>query len=81
MRRITFFKSWRLLALLLAAPLALGCDLVVVDDFSIDMELPSSPNAGMPMPAIEAYGWLNGSAPSEGDLAGKVVVLDCFATW
>ncbi len=80
MRRNTLARSWRLLALLLATPLVLGCD-IVVDDFSIDSGLPSTPNAGEPMPAIEAHGWLNGSAPSQDELAGKVVVLDCFATW
>ena len=32
-----------------------------------------------PAPAIEAVGWVNGELPK--DLAGKVVVVDAFASW
>lgn len=60
----------------LIASLTLGCDLSLEPGGRS-----ATPNAGMPMPTIEAFGWLNGSAPAEADLAGKVVVLDCFATW
>ncbi len=35
---------------------------------------------GMPMPALMAEGWLNGSVSRE-NLVGKVVVIDCWATW
>lgn len=36
---------------------------------------------GAPAPAIEAAGWLNGPAPTPDDLAGKVLVVDAWATW
>lgn len=36
---------------------------------------------GSKAPAIRAEGWLNGDAPKPEDLAGKVVVVDAWATW
>jgi thiol-disulfide isomerase/thioredoxin len=36
---------------------------------------------GQPRPKLTAEGWLNGSAPSEEELAGKVLVLDFWAYW
>ena len=36
---------------------------------------------GTELPTIQAEGWLNGSAVSNADLAGKVVVIECFAYW
>ena len=32
-------------------------------------------------PALLAEGWLNGEAPGEAELAGKVVVVDVWAYW
>ena len=32
-------------------------------------------------PTIEAAGWLNGEAPTQESLAGKVVVIEVWATW
>jgi len=41
--------------------------------------------AGLPLgatlPAIEAEGWLNGTAPSADELKGKVIVIDAWAYW
>lgn len=37
--------------------------------------------AGMPLPPLEAEGWLNGDAPTAANLQGKVVVLDAWAHW
>jgi len=36
---------------------------------------------GAPAPAIKAEGWLNGDAPTEESLHGKVVVVDAWAYW
>lgn len=36
---------------------------------------------GRPMPQIEAQGWLNGEGPTRESLAGKVVVLNVWASW
>lgn len=38
---------------------------------------------GQPLPALEADGWLNveGAPPTVAELAGKVVVIDCWAHW
>lgn len=38
----------------------------------------SALDPGNPMPGLSAEGWVNGSAP---DVAGKVVVIEAFATW
>ncbi|MBR9803668.1 TlpA family protein disulfide reductase [bacterium] len=35
-------------------------------------------DAGEPLPAVTAAGWVNGEPP---DLKGKVVVVDAWATW
>ncbi len=32
-------------------------------------------------PPMKAEGWFNGQAPTEEDLAGKVVVVDVWASW
>lgn len=32
-------------------------------------------------PTIEATGWLNGEAPTKESLAGKIVVVEVWATW
>lgn len=43
-----------------------------------------NPNAlptGASAPAIQAAGWVNGPAPQPGDFAGKVVVIEAWATW
>jgi len=36
---------------------------------------------GQPLPPLKAEGWLNGGTPSSQDLAGRVIVVDFFATW
>jgi thiol-disulfide isomerase/thioredoxin len=36
---------------------------------------------GAVAPAIEAAGWVNGPGPTEKDLAGKVVVVEAWASW
>jgi thiol-disulfide isomerase/thioredoxin len=38
-------------------------------------------NAVLTLPELKAAGWLNGSAPSPESLAGKVVVIEAWATW
>lgn len=40
-----------------------------------------SPQLGKPFPAIEAAGWINGSALTADDLKGKVFVVDAWAFW
>jgi thiol-disulfide isomerase/thioredoxin len=34
-----------------------------------------------PAPSITAAGWVNGAAPTKESLAGKVVLIDVWATW
>jgi thiol-disulfide isomerase/thioredoxin len=34
-----------------------------------------------PAPTIEAAGWVNGDAPTKESLAGKVIVVEVWATW
>lgn len=34
-----------------------------------------------PAPEIRAVGWVNGEAPTKASLAGKVVVIEVWATW
>ena len=41
----------------------------------------SLPGVGTLAPPIHALGWINGPAPDEAELAGNVVVIDCFASW
>lgn len=36
---------------------------------------------GNAMPELQAVGWTNGDRPHSDDLAGKVLVLEVFATW
>lgn len=36
---------------------------------------------GTPLPPIKAMGWLNGSEPKSGELDGKVLVIDAWASW
>lgn len=36
---------------------------------------------GATMPRIQAEGWINGNAPTEEELRGKVIVVDAWATW
>ncbi len=36
---------------------------------------------GTPLPALLAEGWLNSPTPISADLPGKVVLVDCWATW
>lgn len=36
---------------------------------------------GEPAPAIVGNGWLNGPGPKPGDLKGKVVVVEAWASW
>ncbi|HYO26388.1 MAG TPA: TlpA disulfide reductase family protein [Lacipirellulaceae bacterium] len=36
---------------------------------------------GSPLPAFEVDGWLNVPDGEQVEVAGKVVVVDCFATW
>lgn len=36
---------------------------------------------GASMPRLQAEGWINGDAPTEEELRGKVVVVDAWATW
>jgi hypothetical protein len=41
---------------------------------------PTAPaKSGTPMPPLKASGWTNGTPPR--NLAGRVVVLQVFATW
>ena len=46
---------------------------------------PSEPDGplgvGATPPKLLAAGWLNGTTPSESELAGKVVVVDVWAYW
>jgi hypothetical protein len=37
--------------------------------------------AGDTPPELLAEGWLNGTAPTESELAGKVIVVDVWAYW
>ena len=41
----------------------------------------SLPGIGTLAPPIRALSWINGPAPDEAELAGNVVVIDCFASW
>ena len=41
----------------------------------------SFPGAGTLAPPIRALSWINGPALDEAELAGNVVVIDCFASW
>ena len=36
---------------------------------------------GATPPKLVAEGWLNGAAPMESEMAGKVVVVDVWAYW
>ena len=36
---------------------------------------------GQLLPQLQAEGWLNGTAPSNEALIGRVVVIDCWAFW
>lgn len=36
---------------------------------------------GNPAPPLQASGWVNGTPPTAESLAGKVVVVDAWATW
>ncbi|MDP1799594.1 MAG: TlpA disulfide reductase family protein [Planctomycetaceae bacterium] len=36
---------------------------------------------GMKAPAIKTQGWFNGTAPTDEDLRGKVIVIDAWAYW
>lgn len=36
---------------------------------------------GVSSPPLVAEGWLNGTAPSQSDLAGKVILVDVWAYW
>ena len=36
---------------------------------------------GTPLPQLMAEGWLNSDVVGTADLSGKVVVVDCWATW
>ena len=38
-------------------------------------------DAGTMAPPIRALSWLNGPAPDKAEMAGNVVVIDCFASW
>ncbi|NOX54468.1 MAG: hypothetical protein GXP27_08510 [Planctomycetes bacterium] len=36
---------------------------------------------GEPVPQIKGEGWVNGEAPSQAELSGKVLVLHAWASW
>jgi len=36
---------------------------------------------GVRMPPLMATSWINGHPPSDSEMLGQVVVIDCFATW
>lgn len=36
---------------------------------------------GTPLPPLMVAGWLDGSGPTRESLEGRVVVIDCWATW
>ena len=36
---------------------------------------------GTTLPVLQAEGWLNGPEPTSAELAGSVVVIDCWAYW
>jgi len=42
---------------------------------------PSALSPGNAMPHLQVAGWTNGVGPTSADLAGKVIVLEVFATW
>ncbi len=43
---------------------------------------PLAPNERIALPPLMAQGWLNSDGPiSKEHLAGKIVVVDCWATW
>jgi thiol-disulfide isomerase/thioredoxin len=39
------------------------------------------PDVGMKLPELAVAGWFNGPGPTPADLAGKIVAIDCWATW
>ncbi len=69
-------KSNFILALLAAVALSV----LMVLSFSPQQRRQSA-LAGKPAPPIMAAGWVNGTAPDAQDLAGRVVVVEAWATW
>jgi thiol-disulfide isomerase/thioredoxin len=68
-------SAWALIALLVVAAAALMA-------IQLRRPQPVDPLVGQPLPPLDAAGWLNADRPpTAGDLAGKIVVIDFWATW
>ncbi len=61
---------------LAAAVLATGCSPSSTSNRTSQRLLPTGP-----LPPLQAEGWLLGAAPTSADLAGHVVVVQCWAYW
>ena len=66
----------RMMGLLAVTPL-----LAIILPGCQDLGTASLPGIGTLAPPIRALSWLNGTEPDEAELAGNVVVIDCFASW
>jgi len=78
-------KEWLLIA---AASFVLGRSVVGAGEFPADWTLDENAGQraahaaleGKPMPAFHVSDWINGGITA-GDIKGKVVVVDLYATW
>ena len=80
---MTESKSSRSFTLVMLAVLAvsIGFALLMKSGLVVRNEQRGGAKSGTRAPAIMAQGWLNGDAPASDSLAGKVVVVDAWATW
>ncbi len=80
---MTESKSSRSFTLVMLAVLAvsIGFALLMRSGLVVRKEQQGGAEPGTRAPAIMAQGWLNGDAPTANSLAGKVVVVDAWATW
>jgi thiol-disulfide isomerase/thioredoxin len=68
-------SAWPLVVLLVVAAAALWM-------MQMRRTRPPSPLVGLRMPPLEAAGWINTDRPpAAGDLRGRVVLIDFWATW